>query len=88
MFFFQPRTACARAPNALKAYIVRKQFGSTLGDGVDIQPGECGDVAVTAMSQAQRLESGVEPALPLIERAEEQDDGRLGLVRALRQGIT
>jgi hypothetical protein len=51
-FFFQPRTACARAPNALEAYIVRKQFGSTFGDGVDIQPGECGDAAVTAMSQA------------------------------------
>jgi len=53
----------------LGLHVALEQFGSSLGDGVDIQPGQFSDPAVAAMSQPQRLEPGVQPALPLVQRA-------------------
>ena len=86
--FFQQRTSRAGTPDALELHVALEQFGSALGNGVDIEPGQSGDPAVPAMPQAQRLQPGVQPALPLIEGAKEQDDGRLRLVRGLHQGLT
>jgi hypothetical protein len=86
--FFQRRTSRAWTPNSLDLHVALEQLGSALGDGVDIQPGQLGDASVPAMSQAQGLEPGIQSALALVQRAEEQDDGRSCLVRGLRQGVT
>ena len=61
-------TPSARPPNAIELHVALQQFCSPPRDRVDIQPGQFGQPAIAAMSEAQRLQAGIEPALPLVER--------------------
>src|SRR5262249_39054428 len=56
------------------------------GDGVGIQVEEVGQLTITAPTQLERLQAGVEAALLLVQQAGEQEDGRLQfLLRDLQQ---
>ena len=44
-----------------------------------IEAEQCGDLLITTVAQQQRLKPGIQTALLLIEQAEKQYDGSLGL---------
>ena len=56
-------TPSAGAPNTIEINVARKQFSSSLRDGVNIKSRKLGKSAITAMSETQGFKTCVEAAL-------------------------
>jgi hypothetical protein len=83
-FFFHKRPPGSRLTNAVIQVEVIK-FATALGNGVDTEAGNAGQVAVTAITQFLGLQPRIQATLALVEGADEEID--LGVERLSRMGL-
>ena len=72
-FFFHGRSPGPRLTNAVIQVEVI-ELAATLGNGVDTEARNAGQVAVTAVARFLGLQSRIQAALPLIESTEQEID--------------
>jgi len=83
-FFFHKRPPGPRLTNAaIKVEII--EFAAALGNGVDTEAGNAGQVAVTAITQHLGLQPRIQATLALVEGADEEID--LGVERLGWMGL-
>lgn len=73
------------SPDPVKLNISREQLPAAPGHRARIQADQLSDLLILAVTDLHRLESGVETTLFLIERAVEQHNRRLELLRQYPQ---
>jgi hypothetical protein len=78
--FFQRLAACAAGPYALALDILGQQLASPACHCADIQAQEFGNAGIASMAGLERLKTGVEPPLLLIEQTAEQHNRRPQLI--------
>ena len=66
-FFFRRSTAPTQAPTPTAHHVLLQQLLSTTGDGMHVQTQEVAQQSISAMAQADRLETSKQAALLFIE---------------------
>jgi hypothetical protein len=85
-FFFRRSTTTTPAPSSTADHILLQQLLSAAGHSMHVQPEEVGQQSVSAMAQADGLETRKQAALLFIEQTIEEQDGSLEFIRGSQHG--
>jgi len=76
-FFFRRGATTTLTPSSTADYILLQQLLSAAGHRVDVQTQEVTQQSISAMTEADGLETGQQAPLLFIEQSVEQQDGGL-----------
>ena len=82
--FFQAFAPTALLPNALSVDLAAKEIAAPLGHGMSVQAQKLRELSIATAPELLRFKPRIEPSLPFVQKTEEQNYGRLQLMRECR----